>query len=385
MWQSTRLIARLKTALAAYLALVGWAVHVAALGIWLADPPLVHALRDKVSGTRPAVAGHTPADDIARSFGAWEPWNFPAVAPGRILVGEREFASLAEAVAALAPGDTLRLGPGIYTSPLVIRQDDISLVGSGRVVFEGGVAEGKAAMVVKGQRFRIVNIECRGIQVSDRNGACIRLEGADLTVEHVYFHASEQGILTGAQPGRVLIRDSRFESLGREGHAHGVYIGGGELHIEDSLFLAAQDEGHEIKSRARITEIVRTVVASLAARDSRLLDIANGGVLSIRDSVLEKGPASANGDAIGYGLEGLAYAGNAIELVHNLIVLERDGPSYVLHAAAGGPVPLFRDNTVVAGENPGLDGLNLWFGSRRVAGLDGYPALPLNRGFGPRP
>ena len=86
-------------------------------------------------------------------------------------------------------------------------------------------------------------------------------------------------MLTGPNPGRILIRNSRFERLGLNGTAHGIYVGGGELYVYQSEFLRSKSQGMEIKSRARKTVIERSVIASLDGVDSRLLDIPNGGEL----------------------------------------------------------------------------------------------------------
>lgn len=370
-----------KTIIIGYLALVGLAAHVVAFGTLIAFPQVRYKLQEKaahwVGKNRPETAQIPLNEEIISVFGSWKPVDSPATAPQKIMIGGREFPDLASAVQALKPGDTLQLGPGVYKTPLVIKQNGVSLVGKGRVVFDGAVAEGKASIVSKGNDFFIQNIECKGVRVNDGNGACIRVEGSNLTADHVYFHDSQEGILTGKQPGAVVVKDSRFESLGRNGQAHGIYTGGGELRIEDSLFIASVDEGHEIKSRSTSTDIVRTVVASLSSRDSRLIDIPNGGRLTIRDSVLAKGPKSSNGDAIGYGLEKPLYDDNHIELVNNIILLERDqGKNTLLHIGGGDPVQIMQGNTTIADEDPNLSGLNLWIESRKEAGLPDYPYIP---------
>src|SRR5690606_29444700 len=151
----------------------------------------------------------------------------------------------------------------------------------------------------------IEGLECSGISVRDRNGACVRLEGRDLTLRGVNFHDSEQGVLSGGNNGLVEIEDSMFNRLGEGGQAHGIYIGGGDtaLSVRHSHFLDTRNEGHAIKSRAPVNTIRDTVIASLDQVDSRAIDLPEGGRTIISGNVIEEGPNSSNWDSIGVGLE----------------------------------------------------------------------------------
>ena len=70
----------------------------------------------------------------------------------------------------------------------------------------------KNTLVVMGNSVLIEGLECSGIHVPSGNGACLRLEGKDITIRKVFFHDSEEGILGGR--GLTVIEDSRFERLG---------------------------------------------------------------------------------------------------------------------------------------------------------------------------
>lgn len=371
-----------------YLVAVGLGVHLLLLGAWLARPDLVWRVQQvALAKLRPhlphalaflgTTAGRTdPPARIAAILPPWRPDLTNALPPGTIQISGHPYPNLQAAARALRDGDVLQIGPGVYHQALVIRRHDVTLQGLGHVVFEGATAEGKAALVLKGNNTQVRNIECRGITVSDRNGACIRLEGAGLLVEHVYFHHGEEGILTGRQPGRVTVRDSRFELLGKAGRAHGIYTGGGQLEILDSQFLSAVDEGHEIKSRSLSTRIERSIIASLDGNDSRLLDLPHGGLLVIRDSILEEGPASVNSDLVGVGLEGRLHPQQRIELRGNIILLDNPAPNRLLHRADGIPAPEFEQNLVIGMAKAQLPGLNAWLEDRAAADLPAYPALP---------
>lgn len=315
--------------------------------------------------------------EIGLNFESWKPLYDFKIPSGIVLVAGMPYTSLREAQAALRDGDVMVIAEGVYADPLVIVKDKVEVKGSGRVIFDGASAEGKAAIITKGNDISIINIECRNIAVPDKNGACIRAEGNGLVVDHVYFHDSEQGILSGNHQ-TIKITDSRFESIGKIGLGHGIYIGGGELYIDNSLFLASKSEGHEIKSRAAKTIIRGSVVASFSSVDSRLVDVPNGGELVIENSVLEQGPTSANSTAVGYGLEGFKYTKNNVLLENNVIILERQGNNKLLDAASAsaGYAIKIENNLIVAKDGMGLAGNNQVFANRQEAKLVAYPKLP---------
>lgn len=373
---------RLGKILIAYFAAAGLVAHLLAGGLLLARPDLVQRGLNKLMVKLPwqpeIPQGPLSASDLIHKVGlpSWQPSSTESATPGEIRIGSLVYPSLSTAADALSNGDTLLIGPGVYPTAMVIRADDVTIRGLGHVAFEGKTAEGKAALVIKGDRTRVENIECRQISVRDQNGACIRLEGSDLEIHHSYFHDAENGVLTGRNPGRVLIDNSRFERLGKRGQAHGIYIGGGELHIRDSQFLQSVDEGHEVKSRASRTFIERSIIASLDGRDSRLIDVPNGGVLIVTDSILAQGRASSNADLIGYGLEGRLHTVQSVQLSRNLVLLERPAGNQLLHMYQGAKPAQVDGNIIVGTARDQHQGVNFWFESRQDAGIADYPALP---------
>jgi hypothetical protein len=317
------------------------------------------------------------SEELAANFTPWAPLDSLPDDERRRVVESSHYGSLQAAADDLEDGDLLKVNEGIYREAIVVRASNIVVEGAGHVVLDGVAAERKAAIVNKGDSNVIRNLECRGISVRDRNGACVRHEGVNVRLEHVYFHDSEQGLLAGGQNGRIELIDSRFERLGRDGMAHGIYVGGDELVIRDSLILASKSEGHEVKSRAARTLIERSVIASFSSEDSRIVDVPNGGVLIIRNSVLQQGSGSSNRDAIGYGLEGIEHDDNRIVLTGNLFLLERAGRNVLLNLRNASRVMLdSSNNVVVSPQDPALPGSNLHFESRSDAGLAAYPSLP---------
>ncbi len=298
--------------------------------------------------------------------------------PGMVRVDGELYSTLKAAFEAARPYSRIRIAPGEWFEGGVITADGVVIEAQGAHIV-GATVEGKAALVVRADNVEIHGLECSRISVPDRNGACVRLEGRNLALAGVHFHDSEEGLLTGGDPGTVAIWNSRFERLGRAGRAHGIYVGGGRLHISRSRFLASRDQGHEIKSRALENVIEDSVIASAGGDDSRLIDISNGGVLIVRRSVLQEGPASVNHDLIGYGLEGLAKgATHRIRIEDSIIISDADRPVTFLARPKGAPRPEFFGN-LFAGRFRDLSDdrpLNRHADDRAAAGLPPAPTIP---------
>ena len=242
-----------------------------------------------------------------------------------IVVDGISFFELRNAAKAIKDYSQVYLGPGIYLEGLHIKANDVVISGSKNTHFMGAIVKDKGTFIVSGDNVIIENIECSQVKSSSRNGSCIRQEGKNLTVIGVYFHDSEQGILQNPNAGRLTVKYSHFENLGKSGRAHGIYAQGDELIINNSTFLKSKDQGHEIKARSKYVVIENTVIASLTGHDSRLIDISNGGTLIIRNSILQQGNTTANRQAIGYGLEGTSIKrNNKIEITNSLFILERE-------------------------------------------------------------
>ena len=130
---------------------------------------------------------------------------------GPFVVAEtgRSFARLQDAVDAIGAGaGTIRIAPGRYGDCAVQGQGEVTFAAAvpGQAVFAGGACEGKATLVLRGRAAHVEGLVFTGIQVSDGNGAGIRLEKGDLAVSQTLFTQSQQGILTGyGEPGTVTI------------------------------------------------------------------------------------------------------------------------------------------------------------------------------------
>jgi hypothetical protein len=316
-----------------------------------------------------AAAGLAPGEDGARR-----------VCTATDLRRDCDFRSLKSAFAGARDGDVLVVSPGVYKEAAVLAADWVTVRAEPGAHLQGRAAQGKAALVITGEDTVIEGLECSGIAVPDRNGACIRLEGRNLTLRGVHFHDSEQGVLTGRNSGHVVVEDSRFERLGAGGQAHAIYMGGGPesaLIVRRTHILGTKGEGHGVKSRAASTVIEDSVIASLGAKDSRLIDLPVGGLNVVRGNVLQNGTNSANADLIGIGLELKAEvpdaAAHASSVTGNIMILDRanNTPLHARHV----PDAEFLSNAIVGGPRTGASDGNFWFRNRAAAGLPELPGL----------
>jgi hypothetical protein len=319
------------------------------------------------------------------------------VCPAADVQPDCRYQSLQEAVAAALPGDEVVLAPGLYEQGAIIETPGLILRGEPGAHLRGHAVEGKAALVVKADNVVIDGIECSGITVRDRNGACVRNEGRDLTLRNVHFHDNEQGVLGGSPGSGVLrVEGSLFERNGFGGLAHGLYINReiDTFIFRDSRILATKGSGHGLKSRAQSTIVEDSVIAGLDGEDSRAIDISNGGEVVIRGNVLQKGSNSKNSQMIGIALEGERNDVNQTLVEDNLFVFDTVPEGWLQDLARGmGLLPargvviaskslgdvILRNNTIVGAREFG-DGVierdNRFFSTRREAELPPYPALP---------
>ena len=256
------------------------------------------------------------------------------------------FAQPSAAVAAAAPGDTIRIAPGRYSDCAVLRQDGMTIEGTGPgVVLAGKTCAGKGILVIDAANITVRGITLQGAHVPDRNGAGIRAEGGSVTVEAVRFLDNENGILTGDNPAATIrISDSDFIGNGscEAGCAHGIYAGAvGLLRVERSRFLGTRS-GHHIKSRAFRTEVTGCDIADGPdGTSSYLIEIPNGGALLVDANRLEKGPHSGNAaNAIMIGAEGVKRPAGTVLIRGNRFVNDEGRPTVFVHNLSETPAVL---------------------------------------------
>jgi hypothetical protein len=158
------------------------------------------------------------------------------------------------------PGDTIKIAPGTYYDCAVWQTNNITIEGAGPgVVLTDTTCQGKAIFVIYANDVTVKNITFQRARVPDGNGAGIRVEGINLTIENSKFINNQDGILASDnRTSSMIIRNSEFDHNGAciRDCAHGLYVGQiALLRVEHSRFFDTQ-VAHHIKSRAMRTELI---------------------------------------------------------------------------------------------------------------------------------
>ncbi|WND03992.1 hypothetical protein QGN29_06340 [Temperatibacter marinus] len=295
---------------------------------------------------------------------------------GEILVNNRVVRDIQVAFNMVTDNGFIKIGPGIYRQAGELKRNGVIISGSKGTHFVDTITKGKATFVIKGSNTIIKNIECSGAKAEHNNGSCIRAEGKNLKVMNVYFHDSQSGILTSGKVGTLEVVNSRFERIGKKGRAHAIYMNGDKLAIRRSVFISAKDQAHEIKSRAAVTIIQNSIVASLDGDDSRLIDVPNGGEVIIRDNMLIEGPGSVNYELLSWGVEGVRHKKNKFSMTNNLIITDREAGSYLLGIHKSLDYPTASGNVLVGFFKRWVPEDNILIKSREEFGFGPHPELP---------
>jgi hypothetical protein len=238
-------------------------------------------------------------------------------------VGPNQTYKAPSAAAAVAKnGDHIEIEPGQYFDCAVWNADDLVIEGTGPgVVITDKTCMGKGLFVIEGNNTTVRNLTLTRSRVSDMNGAGIRLDKGNLTLDTVKFIDNQNGILGGVPGTTVTIRNSDFDKNGTcaAACAHGIYIENVDLlRVENSRFSNTR-QAHSIKSRALRTEVTGcTITDGPEGTSSYLIEVPNGGALIVRDNSLEKGPKSENHNAaIAIGAEGVSHPTPEITITNN--------------------------------------------------------------------
>jgi len=253
-------------------------------------------------------------------------------------VGEsREYKAPSDAIRAAQNGDRIVIDPGEYFDCAVVSASNVTIEGAtpdGRAVLTDKACQGKGLLVTAGNDITLRNLTLTRARVPDMNGAGIRAEGTNLTIERVKFINNQNGILAAPnERSTITVRDSEFLRNGNcSPCAHGIYVNGLKLlRIEHSKFADTR-QGHHIKSRAQRLEVIG---CDLRDGDngtaSYHIDASNGGSLVVRDTTMQKGPKSENHTtAIMIGAEGVTQPTREITIEGNTMINTGDYQTYMV-------------------------------------------------------
>ena len=235
------------------------------------------------------------------------------------------------AAATARDGDQIIIAPGSYFDCAVWKANDLTIRGASAdaTVITDKTCQGKALFITQGNNITIRDLTLTRARVPDFNGAGIRAEGGNLTIENVNFINNQDGILAAPASGKsIIVRDSAFirngTCEGGGGCAHAIYVNElGLLRIDRSKFFETK-QGHHIKSRAAQTEVIGCDLADGDnGTSSYTVDVPAGGGVVMRDNHIQKGPKSENHTAaLMIGEEGVSQPTPEITVENNTFLVE---------------------------------------------------------------
>ncbi len=248
-------------------------------------------------------------------------------APFTIAENGQGFYSLSDAVEAIGNRrGTIVIAPGAYGDCAVQTEGQVTYRAAvaGQAILDGGICEGKAALVLRGQSAIVDGIIFQNQRVPDGNGAGIRLERGNLTISNALFRNSEQGLLTADDAsGSIVIDRSTFQRLGRCDRglscAHSIYIGDyGSLSVTNSRFEKGSG-GHYVKSRApRITVTNSSFDDTQGRTTNYMIDLPAGASGVISGNVFVQGQNKENWSAfVAVAAEGKKHSSAGLNIHSN--------------------------------------------------------------------
>ena len=247
---------------------------------------------------------------------------------------------ISAAVAAAKPGDTVLVEAGTYTNDFPAAINGLTIEGVGgqvNLVATNQPPNRKAILDVSGNTV-LKNLTFSGAAVPDGNGAGVRYESGNLTVQSCVFHDNQNGLLGGIDPnGTITIDSSEFYGNGTSaGNTHNMYIGDIKQFTLTNSYVHDANVGHEVKSRAENNTITGNRIFDNQGTSSYSIDLPNGGNAMIANNTIEQGVNGQNGVILAYGEEGSLHAGTSVSLTGNTIVNDMKAhPATLLWNAPG--------------------------------------------------
>lgn len=294
------------------------------------------------------------------------------VGPGRTL------ATPAAAMAAVQPGDRVEIDAATYTGATAVgtwRAANITIVGvGGRPIIDGATrfhAQGKACWLIQAPGVMLENIEITNCAVPDGNGAAVKTEAFPLTLRRVFFHHSQQGLLTinktittMTDQDTVTIEDSEFAHNGvgdTTGGLHNIYVGYIHRLTMTGSYSHDANGGQLVKSRARYNELRYNRLTADAEDSNYEVDFSWGGFNVLVGNIISQNSTSQNPVLITQNPEWRTHPEpverrlNTLLMAYNTLVdLGRDGYGvFVLANPAGAAAPVLHAvENVFAGIRP---------------------------------
>lgn len=265
----------------------------------------------------------------------------------------------------VANGDTIYIDGGVYANDAVKwTKKDLKFIGLGTganptiLQYTGNIPNGKGIWVFDqpgtSDNPYIENITFSGAQVSDGNGgngAGIRHQSVNLTVNGCKFFYCQNGILEGGSysGSTVVLENCEFAYNGYNGsttalygYEHHIYISANtdSLLVTNCYFHDVRGQGNSLKTRAQKSYILYNLIDEANGDGSWELNIAQGGLLVVMGNTIIQGTSGAN-----HGIIGWDATTNAVEelyFVNNTVINKYVGNIKFVNVAPSSGINVFK-------------------------------------------
>lgn len=291
----------------------------------------------------------------------------------------------------VADGDTIYIDGGIYSNDATKWvKKNLKIIGLGTgsnrtiLQYSGDIPNGKGIFVFESpgtsDNAYIENIVFDGAQVSDAdgaNGAGIRFQACNLTVNRCKFMNCQNGILEGngsVTTSNIIIENSEFQNNGYQlpndqtysGYEHNIYISASAdtLLVTNCYFHDPRGQANSLKTRAQRSFILYNLIDEAAGYGSMELNIAQGGLNIIIGNVIIQGTAGANHAIVSY--DAVTNALEDFYFVNNTVINKFPGNNRFFNIAPSSGITTFKiynnifasvpaaSNTMISGNVPSV-------------------------------
>lgn len=279
------------------------------------------------------------------------PWpsTMPTPSATALTVGPNaEYHTLAAAAQHAVSGDTIYVQAGTYTNDFATVNGGtgagVTLQAVGGMVNEVATRPppNEKALLDESGNVTVNGFAFSGVAIAayyGGNGAGIRYENGNLTLNNDYIHNNQDGLLGAPDPnGTITINNSEFAYNGSgTGFTHNFYASHiKQVTVNNSLFTGAR-VGHEFKSRAYNTTIINSRLQDVTGTASYIMDTPNGGQVTLIGDTFQKSPNAQNPVMITTGEEG-AYANSHLIVTGSELISNRAGAYGVRNNGASATV-----------------------------------------------
>jgi len=271
-----------------------------------------------------------------------------------------EYETIQAAVAAASSGDTIDVNAGTYAVSDLKIGENLTFVAVGGTVDIVPQASTTKYNVSKGlfvigtdtsaPNVTIEGFSFSGAKSTSANGAGIRYQSGNLTLDDDSFSNNQDGILAGPfvdGTGTIDVNDSVFDHNGAgDGQSHNIYVGYINTFIMTNSISEDAVVGHEVKSRAENNVIEdNQIIDGPNGTASYSIDLPEAGNDIIQGNTIEKGPNASAPIAIHIGGPMEPYADSSVVIQDNTFINNYGPSAQVVNNEFTSPVTV-TDNTI---------------------------------------